>query len=72
MEGRYKMRVRRFLLENEKGQQFRLDSLNKGCFLTSPAGLGYSYNIDFIQLNFDFIENNRKIEQKNPSRNSLF
>lgn len=66
------MRVRRFLLENEKGQQFRLDNLNEGCFLTSPVGLGYSYNIDFIQLNFDFIENNRKIEQKNPSRNSLF
>ena len=66
------MRVRKFLLENEKGQQFRLDNLNEGCFLTSPSGLGYSYNIDFIQLNFDFIENNRKIEQKNPSRNGLF
>lgn len=67
-----KMRVRKFLLENEKGQQFRLDNLKEGCFLTSPSGLGYSYNIDFIQLNFDFIENNRKIEQKNPSRNGLF
>ena len=38
------MRVRRFLIENEKGQQFRLDSLREGCFLTSPSDLGYSYN----------------------------
>lgn len=66
------MKVRRFLLENEKGQQFRLDSLNDGCFLTSPTNLGYSYNIDFAQLGVDFIENNRKIEQKNPSGTAYF
>ena len=66
------MKVRRFLLENEKGQQFRLDNLNEGCFLASPSNLGYSYNIDFAQLGFDFIENNRKIEQKNPSGTAYF
>ena len=44
------MKVRKFLLENEKGQQFRMDNLNEGCFLTSPTNLGYSYNIDFVQL----------------------
>ena len=55
------MKVRRFILENEKGQQFRLDNLNEGCFLTSPSELGYSYNIDFVQLENEFIENNRKI-----------
>ena len=66
------MKIRRFLLENEKGQQFRLDNLNEGCFLTSPENLGYSYNIDFVQLGFDFIENNRKIEQKNPSGTAYF
>ena len=60
------MKVRRFLLENEKGQQFRLDNLDEGCFLTSPSNLGYSYNIDFLQLGYDFIENNKKIQQKNP------
>lgn len=58
------MRVRRFLLENEKGQQFRMDNLNEGCFLASPSGLGYSYNINFVQLGYDFIENNRKINQQ--------
>ena len=58
------MRVRRFLLENEKGQQFRMDNLNEGCFLTSPSGLGYSYNVNFVQLGYDFIENNRKINQQ--------
>lgn len=61
------MKVRRFLLENEKGQKFRMDSLEDGCFLTSPTNLGYSYNIDFIQIENHFIENNRKIQQKNPS-----
>lgn len=66
------MKVRRFLLENEKGQQFRLDSLNEGCFLVSPTNFGYSYNIDFVQLGFDFIENNRKIKQNNPKGTLYF
>ena len=58
------MHVRKFLLENEKGQQFRMDNLDEGCFLTSPSGLGYSYNVNFVQLGYDFIENNRKINQQ--------
>lgn len=66
------MKVRRFLIENEKGQQFRLDNLNEGCFLTSPGNLGYSYSIDFVQLGFEFIENNRKIEQSNPNGIAYF
>ena len=66
------MRVRRFLIENEKGQQFRLDNLKEGCFLISPSELGYSYNVDFVQLEHDFIENNRKIEQKKPSGTLYF
>lgn len=65
------MKVRRFILENEKGQQFRLDNLNEGCFLTSPSELGYAYNIDFLQLENEFIENNKKIQQKNQ-RNIIF
>ena len=60
------MKVRRFILENEKGQHFRLDSLDEGCFLTSPSELGYAYNINFVQSENEFIENNRKIEQKKP------
>ena len=66
------MKVRRFILENEKGQQFRLDNLNEGCFLTSPSELGYSYNIDFVQLENEFIENNRKIQQKKPKGTLYF
>lgn len=60
------MKVRRFILENEKGQQFRLDNLDEGCFLTSPSGLGYSYDVKFIQLKHIFIENYKANEQKNP------
>lgn len=66
------MKVRRFLLENEKRQQFRLDDLNEGCFLVSPANLGYSYETDFVRLGYNFIENNRKIQQKNPSGIAYF
>ena len=66
------MKVRKFYLENEKGQRFNMNSLEEGCFLSSPSNLGYSYNINFAQLGFDFIENNRKIEQKNPSGTAYF
>ena len=66
------MKVRKFSIENEKGQQFRLDSLKEGCFLTSPSNLGYSYSIDFVQLGFEFIENNRKIDQSNPKGVAYF
>lgn len=66
------MKIRRFLLENEKGQQFRMDNLNDGCFLVSPNDLGYSYKTDFVRLDYNFIENNREIQQKNPSGTAYF
>lgn len=66
------MKVRKFILENEKGQQFRLDDLDEGCFLTSPSELGYSYSIDFIQLRNEFIENNKKIQQQKPKGTLYF
>lgn len=66
------MNIRRFLLENEKGQQFRLDNLNEGCLLVSPSDLGYSYTIDFKQLGYDFVENSRNIKQKNPKGTAYF
>ena len=34
--------------------------------------MGYSYNIDFTQLSFTFVESNRKVEQKNPSGTAYF
>lgn len=66
------MKVRRFILENEKGQQFRLDNLYEGCFLTSPSELGYSYSIDFVQSGNEFIENNKKIQQQKPKGTLYF
>lgn len=66
------MNVRKFLLENEKGQQYRLDSLDEGCFLASPNNLGYSYESDFVRLGYSFIENNRQIQQKNPAGTAYF
>lgn len=61
------MRVRRFLLENEKGQQFNMNDLKEGCFLASPTNLGYSNNSEFEQIGNTFIESIRKIEKKDPS-----
>lgn len=66
------MKVRRFILENEKGQQFRLDNLDEGCFLTSPSELGYAYSVDFVRLGNEFIENNKKFEQKKPKGTLYF
>lgn len=61
------MKVRKFLLENEMGQQFDLNNFKESCLLTSPSDLGYSHKSEFQQLGNMFIENNRIIEQKNPS-----
>ena len=61
------MRVRKFFLENEKGQQVDMNNYKESCFLSSPAGLGYSTNSQFHQLGNTFIEDNRKIEKKDPS-----
>lgn len=58
------MKVRKFLLENEKGQQIDMNNFKGNCLLTSPAGLGYSYESVFEQIGNTFIENNRKIEKK--------
>ncbi len=66
------MKVRRFLLENEKGQQFKMDNLDEGCFFVSPTDLGYSYKINFVRLQNSFIENNRELQQKNPKGTLYF
>lgn len=55
--------VRQFSLINEKGQTFSLMDINKYCLLTSPAGLGFSYSIQYEQLGSTFIQSLRKIEQ---------
>lgn len=66
------MKVRRFLLENEKGQQLDMNDFKNSCLLISPTNLGYSNKSEFEQLGSTFIENNRIIEQKNPSGTIYF
>ena len=58
------MRVRKFLLENEKGQQFDMNNYRESCFLTAPTGLGYSNKSEFGQIGNTFIEILRKTERK--------
>lgn len=55
--------VREFKLINDKGQEFFLMDIQNYCLLTEPAGLGYSYLVEYEQLGNTFIENFRKIEQ---------
>lgn len=66
------MSVRRFLLENEKGQQFDMNNFKGSCLLTSPSNLGFSYESEFQKLGNTFIENNRTISKKDPSGTIYF
>lgn len=66
------MKVRGFLLENEKGQQFRLDNLDEGCFLTSPSNLGLSKKIEFQKIGQTYVEISKEDEQKNPAGTAFF
>ena len=61
------MNFRKFLLENEKGQQFDMNNLKESCLLTSPTNLGFSYQSEFQQLGNTFVENNRSISKKDPT-----
>jgi hypothetical protein len=49
-----------------------MNSFKESCLLTSPKGLGYSNNSEFEQLGNTFVENNRKIEKKDPSGTIYF
>jgi len=61
------MKVRRFYLENEKGQSIDMNSLKEGCFFSSPTGLGYAYKSEFEQLGNTFVENDKQLSQKEIS-----
>ena len=54
---------RRFAIVNEKGQEFLLDDLTNYAFLTSPSGLGYSYDTEYQNIGDVFIEDIRKRNQ---------
>lgn len=64
--------VREFYIENELGQRFSMMDIEKCCFLSSPIGLGYSNNIQFIQIENDFIEDIKKIAQGQISGELIF
>lgn len=55
--------VRKFYLENEKGQKYDLMDRDNYCFLYEPSGLGYSYSTDYMLLGNTFIENIRTMEK---------
>ena len=64
------MKVRRFYLENEKGQSIDMNSLKEGCFFSSPTGLGYAYKSEFEQLGNTFVETTA-IYTIEPSENEI-
>lgn len=64
--------VREFYIENGLGQRFSMMDIEKCCFLSSPTGLGYSNNIQFIQIENDFIEDIKRIAQGQISGELIF
>lgn len=64
--------VREFYIENELGQRFSMMDIEKGCFLNSPTGLGYSYDIQYAQIGNNFIQNIRKLSQGQISGELVF
>lgn len=64
--------VREFYIENETGQRFSMMNIEEGCFLSSPSGLGYSYDIKYSQIGNDFIQNIRKLTQGQISGELIF
>ena len=63
MQNRGEKVVREFYIENETGQRFSMMNIEEGCFLSSPTGLGYSYDIQYSQIGNDFLQNIRKLTQ---------
>lgn len=55
--------VRKFYLENEKGEQYDLMDRENKCFLYKPNGLGYTYTTEYLLLGYTFIENIRTLEK---------
>lgn len=55
--------VREFYIENEIGQRFSMMDTGESCFLSSPTGLGYSYDTQYVQIGNNFIQNIRKLTQ---------
>lgn len=64
--------VRKFYLENEKGQKYDLMDRDNYCFLSSPTGLGYSYDTSYEQVGNNFITNIRKLQQGNIAGDAIF
>lgn len=64
--------VRKFYLENEKGQKYDLMDKDKFCFLSDPAGLGYSYETEYQKVGNSFIDNIRKLSQGQINGEAIF
>jgi len=57
------MRVRKFGLINEKGEEYSFMDIRNYCLLTDPQGLGYGYETDYEKVGNAFLENIRTLEQ---------
>lgn len=64
--------VRQFSLINEKGQTFSLMDIQKYCFLSSPSGLGVSFQSEYEQMGNTFVESIRKVQQGKITGNLYF
>lgn len=64
--------VRKFYLENEKGQKYDLMDRDNYCFLSSPTGLGYAYDTSYEQVGNGFITNIRQLQQGKIAGEAIF
>lgn len=64
--------VRKFYLENEKGQKYDLMDKDNYCFLSSPTGLGYAYDTTYEQVGNSFITNIRQLQQGKIAGEAIF
>lgn len=64
--------VRKFYLENEKGQKYNLMDKDNYCFLSSPTGLGYAYDTTYEQVGNSFITNIRQLQQGKIAGEAIF
>ena len=57
------MTVRSFLLINEYGQEYGMNSADLTGLFTEPGGLGYEYTVNYIDIGDAFIRTKKKAKQ---------
>lgn len=66
------MKVRKFYLKNELGQEYSLMDFDNYCFFNGPEGLGISYSNDYEKVGYSYIPNSINLNQNQISGTAVF